>query len=434
MRPHALVTPTVLQVKTPPTGPGETMKDDARSRGKVTRRDALLLAGATIAVTHLTPSGAFGQGWRPQFDAGDVGEASVLTAHPILTPDTVGWTEAAIATYRTIVEGGGWPTVPEHYGLGLGVADSAVPTIRARLIASHDLLASLGQSDVFDSYVDAAVRRFQARHGIPADGIVGEATVAAMNISVASRLRQLEDNLLRLTELVDAIPSRFVFVNLPGAQIEAVEAGQVISRHAAVVGRVDRPSPILTSEIHEINFNPFWTIPVSIIERDLIPLMQREPDYLTHERIRIYDQGGREIDPYNVDWYSGEATRYMFRQDPGGQNALGSVRLNFPNPHSVYLHDTPDKTLFRSDYRFESSGCVRVKDVRELVIWLLRDTPGWARDRIEAVFNSGDRVNARIENPAKLYLAYITAWGSPAGVVQFRSDIYGRDGIGDPTM
>jgi murein L,D-transpeptidase YcbB/YkuD len=179
-----------------------------------------------------------------------------------------------------------------------------------------------------------------------------------------------------------------------------------------------------------VNFNPFWTVPASIIERDLIPLMQREPNYLTEQGIHMYDGQGREVFPNEVDWYSNEATRYVFRQDPGELNALGSIRINFHNQFSVYMHDTPNKTLFGDDYRFESSGCVRVQNVRELITWLLRDTSGWSRPQIEGVLASGDRVDARLSSTVRVYFAYISAWAMENGVVHFREDIYGYDGIG----
>ena len=159
--------------------------------------------------------------------------------------------------------------------------------------------------------------------------------------------------------------------------------------------------------------------------------MQEHPDYLTEQRIRIYTHQGQEVAPESVDWFSDEATRYVFRQDPGDLNSLGSVRINFHNQHQVFLHDTPNKTLFGDDYRFESSGCVRVQNVRELINWLLRDTPDWSRTQIEAAFASGDRIDANVANPVKVYFAYITAWATESGVVHFRSDIYGYDDIGE---
>jgi murein L,D-transpeptidase YcbB/YkuD len=304
-----------------------------------------------------------------------------------------------------------------------------VATLRERLAISGDLARTQGVSEAFDSYVDAAVRRFQARHGIPVDGIVGESTLNAMNIPAGVRLTQLATNLARLKSLTAKLPERFVMVNIPAAAVEAVEGGRVVSRHTAVVGKVDRPSPIVNSKIHEINFHPFWTVPESIIRKDLIPLMQKDPNYLTEKRIRIYDPQGNPLAPEQVNWQTDEAAKYLFRQDPSDINSLGLVKINFPSPDGVYMHDTPNKGLFNNEFRFDSSGCVRIQGIRELIAWLLRDTPGWTRDQIDYQFRSGERLDVQLAEPIQLYWTYITAWAATEGVVQFRNDIYNLDGL-----
>ena len=284
-------------------------------------------------------------------------------------------------------------------------------------------------SEAFDSYVDAAARRFQARHGIPVDGIIGESTLNAMNIPAGVRLTQLATNLARLKSLTAKLPERFVMVNIPAAAVEAVEGGRVISRHTAIVGKVDRPSPIVNSKISEINFHPFWTVPESIIRKDLIPLMQKNPNYLTEKKIRIYDPAGNPLAPEQVNWQTDEAAKYLFRQDPGDFNSLGLVKINFPSPDGVYMHDTPQKGLFNNEFRFDSSGCVRIQGIRELIVWLLRDTPDQTRDQIDAEFRSGERLDVQLAQPVQLYWTYITAWAATEGVVQFRNDIYNLDGL-----
>ena len=176
--------------------------------------------------------------------------------------------------------------------------------------------------------------------------------------------------------------------NIPAAQLEAIENGIVMSRHIAVVGKPDRPSPELNSRIVEINFNPYWTVPVSIVRKDLIPKMQAEPDYLTRYKIRILDPKNNELTPAQINWFSDEAVNYKFKQDPGDHNSLGSIRINFPSAHGVYMHDTPYKNLFGEDVRFDSSGCMRIQNVRDLVNWLLSETNGWSRIEID----DGDQV------------------------------------------
>jgi len=208
-----------------------------------------------------------------------------------------------------------------------------------------------------------------------------------------------------------------------------VENGTVVSRHIAVVGKVDRQTPILKSKVYEIRFNPFWTVPASIIKKDLIPKMQKEPSYLTDHQIRIFDQQGQELQPEQVNWQTDEAVNYMFRQDPGDNNSLGRVKINFPSPDGVYMLDTPNKCLFNEDYRFDSSGCVRIQNIRVLIVWFLRDTPGWDPTTIDQEFRSGNRTDVKVVNPVQLHWTYITAWSTADGVVQFREDIYNLDGL-----
>jgi murein L,D-transpeptidase YcbB/YkuD len=367
----------------------------------------------------------FGQG----FDSASRTIMMPKASLPTLSPATVQHTEQAIRAFEGIVAQGGWPEVPKAERLRLGARHPAVTALRQRLMLSGDLDAHAGVSDVYDSYVEAGLRRFQARHGLTIDGILREPTVKALNVPATVRLAQLRTNLVRLRSLSGNLGNRFVVCNIPAAQIEAIENGVAVSRHTAVVGKPDRPSPDINSKIIEINFNPYWTVPVSIVRRDLIPKMQAEPDYLTSNRIRIFDQRGSELTPSQINWYSQEAVNYMFKQDPGDFNSLGSIRINFPNKDGVYMHDTPSKNLFGEDFRFHSSGCVRVQNVRELVNWLLVETPGWSRQDIDQVIKSGERKDAKVHRPVPLYWVYVTAWATPDGVTQFRDDIYHRDGL-----
>ena len=367
--------------------------------------------------------------WSDGFDAAASSAPDIRRDIPTLSPDIVGAVEHAIMQYTQIVQQGGWPMVPPEQKLRVGARGPAVAALRQRLIISGDLDAQMGATEAFDTYVDAAVKRFQTRHGIPADGIVGESTFAALNVPAAVRLNQLSTNLDRLKTATRSLPDRFIMVNIPAAQVEAVENGVVASRHTAIVGKVDRPSPLVNSKIHQINFNPFWTVPASIIRKDLIPQMQKNPNYVTDYKIRIYDKQGNEIPASQVNWYSDEATHYMFRQDPGDFNSMGNVKINFPSPEGVYMHDTPGKLLFNNEFRFESSGCVRIQGVRDLVKWILRDTPGWDPATIDQMFVNGQRVDAAVAKPVQLYWVYVTAWANVDGVVHFRNDIYGLDGL-----
>jgi murein L,D-transpeptidase YcbB/YkuD len=365
-----------------------------------------------------------------QFDSASRTIRMPESSLPTLAPSTVETTQQAVGKYEGILAHGGWPVVPPTDRLRLGNRHPSVVPLRRRLAIVGDLGTNAGESDIFDSYVEAAVRRFQARHGITVDGIVRKETFDRLNVPCQVRVEQLKTNVERLKTATRHLGERYVMVNIPAAQVEAVENGVVVSRHTAVVGRPSRPSPELTSKIVEINFNPYWTVPVSIVRRDLIPIMQKNPDYLTQEHIRIFDMKGNELTPSQINWYSTDAVSYRFKQDPGSFNSLGSVRIQFPSPYGVYMHDTPEKGLFGDDMRFHSSGCVRVQNVFELVDWLLKDTPGWDRQHINEVVASGERVDAKLAKPVPLRWVYITAWATPDGVVQFRDDIYNKDGLG----
>jgi murein L,D-transpeptidase YcbB/YkuD len=349
---------------------------------------------------------------------------------PTLSAATAQTTEQAVAQYEAIVSLGGWPRVPDGTEMRVGYRHPAVQALRQRLKLGGDLDVDAGATDVFDTYVEAAVRRFQARHGVRVDGVVREPTFHALNIPADVRLNQLRTNVQRLRSFKTGRANRYVVCNIPAAQIEAIENDVAVSRHTAVVGKPDRASPELNSRIVEINFNPSWTVPVSLVRRDLVPLMQKDPNYLTSEHIHIYDMHGQELQPSQINWQTNEAVNYRFRQDPGDFNSLGTLRIQFPSPDGVYMHDTPEKGLFGEDMRFHSSGCVRVRNVRELAEWLLRDTPNWSHAQIEATIKSGQRVDAKLKAPVPVHWVYVTAWATPDGVVQFRDDIYNKDGLG----
>lgn len=367
--------------------------------------------------------------WDDQFDARVSQGDKVVSTLPIFSPQTIGFVQQAIAQYQNIVAQGGWPVVPANKKLKLGDEDPDVVVLRKRLMVSGDLSPRAGLSQSFDTYVDAALNRFQARHGLPSDGVMGKYTYAAMNISAQVRLGQLQTNLTRIQAQAGKLGNRYVNVNIPAAQVEAVENDRIVLRHTAIVGKVDRQSPIVNSKINEIVVNPYWNAPVSIVRKDIIPLMRKNPNYLTDSKIRLFAPDGSEVDPMNVDWSTEEAAKYRFRQDPGANNAMASVKINFPSPDGVYMHDTPQQSLFGKMMRFDSSGCVRVQNVRDLVTWILRDTPGWSRQHFEQTIKSGENTPIPVTNPVPVYFTYVSAWSTGDGVVQFRDDIYGLDGV-----
>lgn len=367
--------------------------------------------------------------WNDQFDSRGTAVKIVASTLPIFAAQTLTHIEQAIAQYQDIVARGGWPIMPANKKLRLGSNDPNVAILRRRLVVSGDLSPRVGVSNQLDSYVDTAIRRFQRRHGLPPDGVLGRFTYAALNIPADVRLGQLETNLVRLRSMSGYLGDRYVMVNIPAAQIEAVEYGRVAQRHTAIVGRISRQTPILNSKIYELNLNPYWTSPVSIVKKDIIPQMRKNPTYLTDSKIRVFKGDGTELAPDEIDWSSDEAAKYRFRQEPGRNNAMGSVKINFANPHAVYMHDTPQQSLFSKLLRFESSGCVRVQNVRDLLSWLAKDTEGWSRRNIEKTIATGERIDIKLTNPVPVYFTYITAWSTADGIVHFRDDIYRRDGV-----
>lgn len=417
-------------------------KSSNKAQSQFARRAILKGAAATGLIAGLTaPSfaqstieqiiNAPGRGnWDDQFDAQASRTVSETVANfPIISEQTLRNLEIAQIEYQNIVANGGWPVVPANKRLRLGMVSSDVRKLRERLMISGDLPRSAGISDSFDSYVQGAVKRFQARHGMPSDGVLGKFSYAAINVSAQVRLTQIETNLVRLRSMSGFLGDRYVMVNIPAAQIEAVENGRVALRHTAIVGKIDRQTPILNSKIHEVILNPYWTAPRSIIEKDIMPLMRKDPTYLERNAIRLFDGKGEEVAPETVDWNAPEAPKLMFRQDPGKINAMSSTKINFHNPHAVYMHDTPQQSVFGKLLRFESSGCVRVQNVRELSAWLLKDTAGWDRQAIESGIDSGESMPIQVEQPVPVYFTYFTAWSSADGVVQFRDDVYRRDGV-----
>lgn len=358
-------------------------------------------------------------------------EATPPKGFPTLSNANIAATRAAVARYTAVVARGGWQPVPE-VKLQQGSSDPAVAILRARLHASGDL-QDLSTSTSFDYYVDKAVKRYQASNGLAPTGVVDKATVAALNVPAQARLKQLQLNLTRLTELTKSAARRYVLVNIPAAQIEAIDAGHVVSRHAGVVGKIDRPTPILKSAIHELNFNAVWHLPPTVIEKDLIPkgqeMARRGQSVLVKYNIEAVGGDGKKMDPNKVNWNSPGAKGIVYRQQPGPDNPLGFVKINFHNTHSVYMHDTPAQGIFGRNFRAASSGCVRVHGIENLAAWLVQDQ-GWNPEHVKKVKETGERLDLKLKKPMPLYFAYITAWATEDGVVQFRRDLYLKDGVG----
>ncbi len=362
---------------------------------------------------------------------------------PTLSPATFIDTLRAAERYHAIAEAGGWGVLPKGAPIKVGDRGEPVMRLKERLAAEGDLDRRALPGEVFDEAVLAAVKRFQARHGLPETGLVGPKTIDAMNVPAAARARQLAASAQRLAGTRFPFGERYVVVNIPSATVEAVEKGEVLRRYVAVVGKKDRASPTLMARITEINFNPNWTVPASIVRKDIIPQMRKDPEHLARMKIRIFDGHGQEVDPKTIDWSTDRAASYTLRQDPGAANSLGQIRIDMPNQHAVYMHDTPSKKLFARNDRFHSSGCVRVGDVKSFVAWLLEGTSEggpWNEAAIDAAIAAGHRQDVKLVRPVPVAWVYLTGFATPDGEAHFRDDVYGLDAesasipAGDPLV
>ena len=370
--------------------------------------------------------------------AGNTATAMQLvdTIEPILSFDTAYNLQLAIQNYEQFVAARGSWDLPQQswFGLSLGKNRKVVRDIKRRLMINGDMPVQERIDDTFDDQLDAAVRLFQARHGLIINGQIDEPTYYAFNVPTDYRLNQLRLNAMRVEQWASALSDRYVVVNIPAATIEAIEASQVVQRHTAVVGKVDRATPIMNSRVHQVKFNPYWTVPKSIIRKDLIKYMNEDPEYLTKFRIRIFDGKGNEVQPMQINWQSEEAVNYTFRQDPGAENSMGHCKIDFYNKYDCYLHDTPQKALFGENARFHSSGCVRVDQVDSLVAWLLRDNGGWDISSVQSMFASNQTMEVPLNNKIPIHTTYITALANRQGTVSFRDDVYGHDAAGTITF
>ena len=361
-------------------------------------------------------------------------ESNPPKGYATLSKSNIEPTKAAIKLYEDIVANGGWAPVPESEQLQSGTNDPAVAFLRSRLFVSGDYKGDNSGSTSFDYELEKAVRRFQASNGLTPTGIVDKRTVAALNVPAAARLKQLKVNLTRLQELSNVVGSKYVAVNIPAAQIEAVDGGRIVARYVGVVGKIDRPTPLLKSSITDLNFNPIWRMPPTVESEDLIPrgreMQKKGQSVLAKFHIDAYNGAGKKVDPESVDWNTVRPGTYSYSQQPGKENPLGFLKINFPNGHSVYMHDTPSESIFGRNFRSASSGCIRVRNIKHLAAWLLKGQEGWDEDRIKQMQDSGERLDVRLKRAVPLHFVYVTAWATVDGVVQFRRDLYERDNAG----
>jgi murein L,D-transpeptidase YcbB/YkuD len=344
--------------------------------------------------------------------------------------------EALRAELGRVAAAGGWARIPSGPALEVGDRGARVALLRERLWRAGDLSGegrAPADAEAFDAELDTAVRRFQARHGLVADGIVGSATIGALDVPVERRIAQIDANLVRWRALPQDLGENYVLVNAAAFQVELVEAGTVAGRYRAIVGRTDRPTPVFTAEMTYVALAPFWEVPPGIARNDVLPRIKADPGYLAAQRMRVFDAAtGRAVDPITVNWSEVTSENvnlgFRFRADPGPTNPLGRVKFIYPNPNNSYMHDTPARELFERPVRTFSSGCVRVESALDLAVRILGAVPGWSLARIEETIARGVEHRVDLPRPLRVYVQYFTAWVDEDGVPQFREDIYGRDG------
>jgi murein L,D-transpeptidase YcbB/YkuD len=339
----------------------------------------------------------------------------------------------ALGEYREIAAKGGWPALPANLKLKPGQSNAAVPAMARRLAITGDYSGRVGEAQtVYGPDLQEAVKRFQLRHGLEPDGVVGRAVVAEMNVPADARVWQIELNLERWRWLPRDMGDRYIIVNIPEYRLEVWEKGRVPLAMRVVVGKKDTPTPIFSDQMTHLVFAPYWNVPQEIAENETLPAVMRDPAFLERTNMEVIDADGNQVDPGSVDL--SDPAAYRFRQRPGTSNSLGLVKFMFPNTFNVYLHDTPADSLFARAMRSFSHGCVRLEQPEALAQYVLADQPSWTPEKIQEAMHGEEESWVKLRQAIPVYLGYWTARVSSDGILQFRNDVYGVDGRQTQTL
>lgn len=335
----------------------------------------------------------------------------------------------ALAMYRQAAREGGWEPIAPGAPLKVGESGPRVLALRQRLRATGLLAPADTPSDQFDVELESAVASFQRRIGIEADGVVGRVTLRELNKRPTDRIEQIRANLERWRWLPVDLGNRHIRVNIADFRLEVRDDGKVERTHDVIVGRTYRMTPVFSGEISYVVLNPWWETPDNLARLDKLPGFKKDPASVARLGFEVLDRSGSVIEPSRIQWgdYGADNFPFRLRQRPGPQNALGQIKLMFPNKHNVYLHDTPTRELFSRSERAFSSGCVRVADAIGLTEWVLQATPGWSRVRIDATLVSGRETRVDLGTKVPVHILYFTAVAEPDGAVRLINDIYDRD-------
>jgi len=339
-----------------------------------------------------------------------------------------GLLKGVLQKYRAIQDTGGWESISGDRTLRPGMTDRLVSQLRQRLAISGEFQGTVSDTDLYDEDLEKAVKRFQYKYRLVADGIVGKKTWAALNIPVKKIIDQIRVNLERARWVFHKLPESYIAVDIAGFRAYNFEGVTTSWSSKVQVGKPFRKTPVFKSKIKYIVFNPTWTVPPTILEKDILPKIKKNPEYLSKMKISVIDRKGRTVDPYSVDWSQYSKTiPYTLRQEPGPHNALGRIKFIFPNKYFIYLHDTPSRSLYGRQDRAFSSGCIRVEKNIELAQILLNDPVNWNRDSIQQLIDSNITQRVNLPKPKPVMLLYVTIWFDQNDNFILKKDVYNRD-------
>jgi len=389
---------------------------------------ALYLAGAYDTINQVAPKTNAGNALLT--DLRDAKDPSRVLAQQFPTFHMFWRLYAALPTYEAYYEHGGWPTVSGTDKIEPGDKGPRVQQVAERLLVTGELPALGADPQLYDPALETAVAAFQRAHGLNDDGVIGKRTIEEMNASAEDRLKMVLLNLDRMRAESPDMEDRFVFVNIPSTELRVIDNGVTTFHANAIVGKVERKTPLLKSEIFQAKLNPDWSVPSKIAKIDMLRHELDQPGFFANKNVRVFTSDGREVDPRSINWRDVKKAGYFpyrLKQDAGPENALGPMKLDFQNDYSVFIHGTSAPKLFAKQDRFFSSGCVRVDDPIGLATFLIQDDPSWTRQRVEDVVKGGKTTYVKLVRPIPLHIVYMTAWVDEQGVANFRNDVYGND-------
>lgn len=404
--------------------------------------DAVLLYASHLLAGAVNPE-TFDKEWHANRRRADLAEIlqQALTSGNLketianLAPQSIGYTrlKTALRTYRDMAASNSWPVVPPGPKLHIGDSGNRVKLLKKGLVATWDLPEPANPvEELFDEPTESALKRFQRRHGLETDGTAGPATLAALNVSPAERMQQIKLNLERWRWLPSSLGERYILVNIPDFRLDVIENCQSRLNMRVVVGKSYRRTPVFSDHLTYIVLNPRWEVPFNIAVEDKLPLIKKDPEYLKKMHMCVFRGWGseaEEIDPSTVSWKDLNKRNfpYRLRQSPGPWNALGQIKFMFPNKFNVYLHGTPEQHLFLKEARSFSSGCIRLENPLDLLVYFLKCDPKLSRESIQRLLSTNIERTVRLPESVPVHLLYWTAWVSEDEKMQFRPDVYGRD-------